>query len=286
MSKSKKLLAGMITLLVLFVLLLASTITLWYLGIVKQPLFVSLELAGIAIIIGFAAFLFALYINEQRTIREGIKENEYNLHRKVVFYSYNYFSRALSSTLKRHKRRSGYLIVFNAVKTNAITTFTINKTADFNGYIADFILDKHVLGKEYGEGIPFDAEYTEQLHVPFDQINALFEEAQVQYPVSEKTLDKFEKLDDFVIKKFKIAFGNRILKQLKIFIPTYVGCGGSELDGLDFIFTNKILKKFEALNIAFLRDELKQLHTEIDKLFGKGTFKMAHQKIDDLIKLS
>ena len=99
-------------------------------------------------------------------------------------------------------------------------------------------------------------------------------------------MDKFEKLDDFVIKKFKIAFGNRILKQLKIFIPTYVACGGTELDGLDFIFTNKILKKFEALNIAFLREELKQLHTELDKLFGKGTFKMAHSKIDDLIKLS
>ena len=151
MNRSKKLLTGMIALLVLFVLLLASTITLWYLEIVKQPLYVSLELAGIAIIIGFAAFLFALYVNEQRTIREGIKENEYNLHRKVVFYSYNYFSRALSSTLKRHKRRSGYLIVFNAVKTNAITTYTINKTADFNGYIADFILDKHILGKEYGD---------------------------------------------------------------------------------------------------------------------------------------
>ena len=74
---------------------------------------------------------------------------------------------------------------------------------------------------------------------------------------------------------FKLAFGNRILKKLKIFIPTYVACGGTDLDGLDFIFTNKILKKFESLNIAFLRDELKQLNTKLDTLFGKGSFKMA-----------
>ena len=89
----------------------------------------------------------------------------------------------------------------------------------------------------------------------------------------------------FVIKKFKLAFGNRILKQLKTFIPVYVACGGTALDGLDFIFTNKILKKFESLNIAFLRDELKQLNTELDKLFGKGNFKMAHAYINNLIKM-
>ena len=100
-----------------------------------------------------------------------------------------------------------------------------------------------------------------------------------------KILEKFSILDDFVIKKFKLAFGNRILKQLRTFIPVYVACGGTALDGLDFIFTNKILKKFESLNIAFLRDELKQLNTELDKLFGKGNFKMAHAYINNLIKM-
>ena len=75
------------------------------------------------------------------------------------------------------------------------------------------------------------------------------------------------------------------MKQLRTFIPVYVACGGTALDGLDFIFTNKILKKFESLNIAFLRDELKQLNTELDKLFGKGNFKMAHAYINNLIKM-
>ena len=88
------------------------------------------------------------------------------------------------------------------------------------------------------------------------------------------------------IERWQQHLGDRILKQLKVFIPVYVACGGTEIDGLDFIFTNKILKKIESLNIAFLRDELKQLNAELDKLFGKGTFKMAHNYIDGLIKLS
>ena len=120
----------------------------------------------------------------------------------------------------------------------------------------------------------------------YAQLEALYEEAQIQYPVSDAVMEKFEQLDNFFIKKFKLAFGNRILKQLRIFIPSYVACGGTELEGLDFILTNKILKKIESLNIAFLRDELKQLNNELDKLYGKGTFRMAHNYVDSLLKMS
>ena len=112
----------------------------------------------------------------------------------------------------------------------------------------------------------------------------LFDEAINQYPISETMLEKFSQLDNFVIKKFKLAFGNRILKQLETFIPVYVACGGKEVDGYDFIFTNKVLKKFESLNIAFLKDELKELDAQLDKMYGKGNFKMAHSYIDNLIK--
>ena len=49
---------------------------------------------------------------------------------------------------------------------------------------------------------------------------------------------------------------------------------------------SKILKKFESLNIAFLKDELKKLNSELDKLFGKNTFKMAHNYINDLLRLN
>ena len=101
---------------------------------------------------------------------------------------------------------------------------------------------------------------------------------------SWSTENKFEQLDNFVIRKFKLAFGNRILKQLETFIPVYVGCGGKEVDGFDFIFTNKVLKKFESLNIAFLKDELKELDAQLDKMYGRGNFKMAHNYIDNLLK--
>ena len=167
-------------------------------------------------------------------------------------------------------------IFFFGTANNDDSTFTISDKV-YDRAISLFFDDK---------GIPFDCDYEEQLVVPYAQVEALYEEACNQFPVSAKTLEKFDKLDSFVIAKFRLAFGNRILKQLKVFIPVYVACGGTELEGLDFIFTNKILKKIESLNIAFLRDELKQLDSEIDKLFGKNTFKMAHAYIANLIKMS
>ncbi|MCR5185250.1 MAG: AAA family ATPase [Bacilli bacterium] len=165
-------------------------------------------------------------------------------------------------------------VVFFGTANNDDSTFTISDKV-YDRAISLFFDDK---------GRPFEAEYTEPIQVPYAQLHSLYQEAINQYPISEAMLTKFEQLDNFVIKKFKLAFGNRILKQLETFIPVFISCGGKESDGFDFIFTNKILKKFESLNIAFLKNELKDLNAYLDKLYGKNTFPMAHAYIDNLIK--
>ena len=165
-------------------------------------------------------------------------------------------------------------VIFFGTANNDDSTFTISDKV-YDRAISLFFDDK---------GRPFQATPTEPMPMPYSQLAGLYEEAKRQFPISETMLSKFDDLDNFVIKKFKFAFGNRILKQLESFIPCFVACGGKEVDGFDFIFTNKILKKFESLNIAFLKDELKMLDAHLDKLYGKGTFKMAHAYIDTLIK--
>jgi len=167
-------------------------------------------------------------------------------------------------------------VFFFGTANNDDSTFTISDKV-YDRAISLFFDDK---GRE------FAAEPMEPIKLSWDQLHQMYSEAVSRYPISEKTVESFKKLDTFVIKNFKLAFGNRIEKQLKTFIPVYVGCGGTELDGLDFIFTNKILKKFQSLNLAFLKDELSELENELDRLFGKNTFKMAHAYIKDLVKLN
>ena len=163
-------------------------------------------------------------------------------------------------------------ILFFGTANNDDSTFTI----------ADKVYDRAISLFFDDKGRPFEFVDAEPIVVPYAQLTQLFDEAKKQYPVSESMISKFEQLDNFVIKKFRLAFGNRILKQLEDFIPVFVGCGGTEVDGFDFIFTNKVLKKFEALNLAFLKDALKELDAFLDKLYGKGNFPMAHATIDNL----
>lgn len=167
-------------------------------------------------------------------------------------------------------------VIFFGTANNDDSTFTIS----------DKVYDRAVTLFFDDKAQPFEAEDTDSLNFPYSQLDALYKKAKEEFPVSQGVLDKFDELDSFVIKKFKLAFGNRIVKQIRNFIPVYVGCGGTELDGLDFMFTNKILKKFQSLNIGFLKDELKELEGMLDKLYGKGSFKQAHAFIQNLIHMS
>jgi len=117
-----------------------------------------------------------------------------------------------------------------------------------------------------------DAPYTEPVVMSFEYLDSLYKQAEKENQMSPKTLDSLMKLDLFITAKFKITFGNRIMKQIRQFIPIYIACGRSEYEGLDYLCANKIFRKFEALNLAFLQEEIDELIELINKLFGKGEF--------------
>lgn len=237
-------------------------------------------------------FLKALYVSTYRKDLDVIVLDEMNLAR--IEY---YFAEFLSVMEMREKESwvidlipttdpsdpknliDGKLlipqnVIFFGTANNDDSTFTISDKV-YDRAISLFFDDK---------GRAFKAENQEPLSIPYSQLEALYNDAKKQYTISEQMLKKFEELDNFVIRKFKLAFGNRIMKQLESFVPTYIACGGSEIEAFDFIFTNKILKKFESLNIAFLKDELEELLVYLDKLYGKNKFVKAQEFIKNLIK--
>src|SRR5690554_314836 len=129
-----------------------------------------------------------------------------------------------------------------------------------------------------------DAPFTDSVHVTHDYMDSLFKEALKTNPISQKSLDSLKKLDEFITQNFQITFGNRIMKQVNTFVPIFVACGQSEVDGLDYIVTRKVLRKFEFLNLPFLRKELDELVALIDKLFGKQSFTEARIMINNYKK--
>ncbi len=135
------------------------------------------------------------------------------------------------------------------------------------------------------KGVAFEAPDTPPINLGFDHLDAMFREAFELYPISQENLSKIQQLDLWVIEKLRVAFGNRILKQMGLFVPVYVACGGDELDGIDYVLATKIFRKFESLNLAMLREELKELCNYLTKLFGKNTMNESIAYLQRLQKL-
>jgi hypothetical protein len=167
-------------------------------------------------------------------------------------------------------------VFFFGTANNDDSTFTIT----------DKVYDRAVSVIFNDRAQAFECEYQDSLLIPYSQLNELYKDAIVNYPISQALLSKFSDLDNYCLKYFKLVFGNRIMKQLNAFLPIYVACGGSDVDGLDFFFRTKILRKFQSLNIGFLKEELRGMIEEINKLFGKNNFNMSKAYIDDLIKMN
>ena len=135
--------------------------------------------------------------------------------------------------------------------------------------ITDKVYDRAIPIELNERASAFECEPHPACPISTTHLQALFAKAKEDYPISEATIEKMTKLDTYLQTRFQLAFGNRILKQMYEFIPVYVACGGTELDGMDYIIARKVLKKFESMNVSFVRDEIKGLIAYLEKIFGK-----------------
>ena len=58
---------------------------------------------------------------------------------------------------------------------------------------------------------PFDCRFQDAIDLNSVYLERLFKKACEDYPISEKNLKNVAEMDDYVIKHFRIAFGNRIM---------------------------------------------------------------------------
>lgn len=161
---------------------------------------------------------------------------------------------------------------------------TINND-DSTFAVTDKVYDRALPIDINTKGKYFDAPLTDPMYLSYKHLESMFEVAKEEHKVSEENLKKLAELDDYVIEHFRLAFGNRIVKQLREFVPAYVACGGTEIDGLDFVLCHKILRKFESLNISFIRDEIGGLITYLNKHFGKQNMQESKDYLERLQKL-
>jgi hypothetical protein len=107
-------------------------------------------------------------------------------------------------------------------------------------------------------------------------------DARKQYGLTFRDLRRVKKLDSYLASRFHISFGNRILRQIKLYLPVYVACGGEELEALDDLLAKKVLRKLEAQNPVYVRSESEGLISYINDLFGEGKMPLCLAYIERL----
>lgn len=162
---------------------------------------------------------------------------------------------------------------------------TINND-DSTFAVADKVYDRAIPIDLDARAEAFTIEDTPPIYVSTDHLNALFDEAKKTHHVSPEMMEKLEKMNEYLIKNFRLAFGNRIMKQLVDYVPCFIACGGTEIQAVDFIVAKKVLRKFESLSLGFMKDELTKFSAYLDKNFGKDAMRHCKTYVEHLKKVN
>ena len=156
---------------------------------------------------------------------------------------------------------------------------TINND-DSTFAVADKVYDRAIPIDLDSRADAFECEKTPPIYISTDHLIELFDQAKRDYPISQDSLDKLEILNVYLIKNFRLAFGNRIMKQIRDYVPCFIACGGTEMQAIDFIVAKKVLRKFESLSLGFMKDELTKFNQYLDKVFGKNSMPICKEYVE------
>ena len=145
--------------------------------------------------------------------------------------------------------------------------------------ISDKVYDRAMILNLDTKSERFIAPKTDKVHISAKQFEALVSEATTEYEISSRNKKRLEDLDKYLIDHFHITFGNRIMKQIGIYIPVYISCGGDELDALDDILSKKVIRKLEAQNPIYLRNSAEGLVNYLNELFGQDKMTLCKEHI-------
>ena len=148
--------------------------------------------------------------------------------------------------------------------------------------ISDKVYDRAMVLNLDTRSERFAAPMTEKLHISAKQFEALVAEAIKEYDISRRNRARLEQLDKYLVDHFHITFGNRIMKQIRTYIPVYISCGGDELDALDDILSKKVMRKLETQNPIYLRNSAEGLISFLDELFGQDKMTLCKEFIHRL----
>ena len=134
--------------------------------------------------------------------------------------------------------------------------------------ISDKVYDRSMIMNLDKKTEFFTPTATDGLHISFSYFEELGRRARKDFRMTGRNRRRLRALDRYMVDKFKITFGNRIMKQIEQYIPAFLACGGDEVAALDDILAKKVFRKLETQNPIYVRNNVEALCIYLDELFG------------------
>ena len=148
--------------------------------------------------------------------------------------------------------------------------------------ISDKVYDRAMIMNLDKKTQVFYAEETKGANVSYKRFSELIKQAKKEYGITGRRLRQVKELDKYLIEKFHITFGNRIMKQLKEYVSSYIACGGTEEEAIDDIIAKKIMRKLEMQNPVYVRNEIDGLCERIESIFGEDKLEVTKEYLRHL----
>ena len=145
--------------------------------------------------------------------------------------------------------------------------------------ISDKVYDRAMVMNLDRKSAYFEAPYTEGMKLSHARWKELMAAAQTEYGITDRNIRRIRKLDEYMISKFHITFGNRIMKQIRAYVSAFVACGGDELMAIDDIMAKKVMRKLESQNPVYVRKAADGLCAYLDDLFGQDKMPLCKEAI-------
>ena len=167
---------------------------------------------------------------------------------------------------------------FIGTANNDDSTFAISDKV----YDRAMVLDFHAKAEEFLVDDPEDK--ARPVFFTARQFENLVAKEQEWFELTTRNEHRLKTLDEYLIEKFQISFGNRIMRQIRSYISVYVACGGEELTALDDILSKKVFRKLAALNAAYVRSEGEALCDFLDRLFGDDRMPKCKETVRIIVR--
>ena len=142
--------------------------------------------------------------------------------------------------------------------------------------ISDKVYDRAMMLNLDEKSEVFEGRRSSEVRLSYERLEELVKDAKEEYGLTKRNERRLEELDEYLRENFRITFGNRVMKQIRTYIPIYVSCGGEEVEALDDILSKKVMRKLETQNPIYVKNEAEGLCEKLDEVFGED--KMKHCK--------